>query len=680
MNETTLNKLEFDKIKHMLNGFTVSPSGMQLAARHVPSANEMQVRAWLKETEEAANLLATGASIPLSAMEGMEPFIALLGKGKIYTEQELGYLASWLAAVAQMKRYMEAKRFAAPTISGYADSMHDCPELRKELDRCIRHGMLADQASPLLADIRRHIAAVEDRIERRLNQTLGKYKSALQEQIVSKRNGHYVIAVKRELRKQVPGTVWDESASGQTLFVEPVDVAELQAEWQMWKAEEERERTVILSELSEIAEQQAERLRWNAEAMASFDFIFARAKLSRTYDGIPVSLTNRPYIKLVGAKHPLLGSKSVPLDVELGGAWRQLIITGPNTGGKTVALKTIGLLALMVQAGLLVPACKGTEFGLFQHILADVGDGQSIEQSLSTFSAHMASLREMMTSANERSLILLDELAAGTNPDEGIALSIAVLEELLERRSFVAATTHFNEIKRFAAETPACTNARMAFDAETLKPLYRLEIGEAGDSYAFAIARRFGLPERIVLRAEARAAAYRSNGVAQPDNRAADIRKEPTGTNDKVSGTTGSLNAINQSNVQSGKSIGSPSEVVHGTGIDMMLANNELDQTSAKRPFEVGDCVWIYPLKRTGIVFKPANERGEVVVQVQKNKLTFNRKRLSLYIPNHKLYPGTDYDLDIVFESKGNRKTKKLMGRKYVPGLEIVTPPDETQQ
>ncbi|MCQ6560146.1 endonuclease MutS2 [Paenibacillus mendelii] len=649
MNEASLKRLEYDKIKGKLLEFTVSPEGRTLAERHKPTTNEATVRALMKETEEAAQLLATGASVPLSAMEGMETFFALLGKGKIYSEQDLGHLSAWLAAVAQMKRYMDAKRQIAPTISSYADSMHDCPELRKELDRCIRHGQLTDQASPALADIRRHLAAAEDRIERKLNQTLGKYKSALQEQLVSKRNGHYVIPVKRELRKQVPGTVWDESSSGQTLFVEPVDIAGLQAEWQMWKAEEERERTVILSELSEYAEQYADGLRWNVEAMASFDFIFARAKLSRTWDGIAVTITQIPTIKLVNAKHPLLGSECMPLNVSIGGSWRQLIITGPNTGGKTVTLKTIGLFALMVQSGLLVPAGKGTELGIFHHVLADVGDGQSIEQSLSTFSAHMASLKEMLDAANDRSLLLLDELAAGTDPGEGIALSIAVLEELLQRGSLVAATTHFNEIKRFAAETEGCTNARMAFDAETLKPLYQLEIGEAGDSYAFAIARRFGLPERVVQRAEARAAAFGTNQRLQPESPAIPAWK---GGGAK-------------------RAQAKPSEVKKKEAV-----NESEDEAGAavQRSFQVGDCVWIYPLKRSGIVYKPADERGEVIVQVQKQKLKFNRKRLALYIGSEKLYPGQDYDLDIVFESKQNRKARKQMGRKYVPGIEIVTP------
>ncbi|MFB9330431.1 endonuclease MutS2 [Paenibacillus aurantiacus] len=654
MNATSMTRLEFDNIQNRLREFTVSPAGAQLAAKHRPSTNESTVRAWLCETEEAAKLLATGASVPLSAMEGMEPFMQLLGKGRIYNEQELQFLANWLAAVAQMRRYMASKQTMAPTISAYADSMQDCEKLRDELDRCLRYGQITDQASAYLADIRRHLAAAEDRIERRLNQTMSKYKNALQEQIVSKRNGHYVIPVKRELRKQVPGTVWDESASGQTLFVEPVDVAELQTEWQMWKAEEERERTVILSGLSDLAEAYASGLKWNVEAMASFDFIFARGKLSRTWDGRAPKLAAQPVIKLVKAKHPLLGASSMPLDVEFGFGWKQLVITGPNTGGKTITLKTIGLLALMTQSGLLIPAAEGTELGLFTHILADVGDGQSIEQSLSTFSAHMANLKEMLDAAGERSLLLLDELAAGTDPGEGIALSIAVLEELLVRGSLVAATTHFNEIKRFAASTDGCENARMAFDPQTLRPLYQLEIGEAGDSYAFAIARRFGLPERVIARAESRAA------LAKGEKPAAVVAMEPyeRGTTQKKP----RQRPVESVSAKRGQGINDADGLENGT---------------AKRVFQVGDCVWIYPLKRTGIVFRAADERGEVIVQVQKQKLTFNRKRLSLYIPSDQLYPGQDYDMDIVFDSKANRKARNQMKRKYVPGLTIETPSDE---
>ncbi|MBM7563350.1 endonuclease MutS2 [Paenibacillus sacheonensis] len=671
MNQRTLTTLEFYKIKAMLVEYTVSDAGKALAERLEPSTRLGQVKAWLNETEEAAALLAAGASVPLSAMEGIEPFMALLGKGKIYTEQELGHLAAWLTAVAQMKRYMDGKRTAAPTVSAYADSMRDCPELAKELARCIRHGRITDQASPELADIRRHIAAAEDRIERRINQLLSKYKNALQEQLVSKRNGRFVIPVKRELRRQVPGTVWDESASGQTLFVEPADVSDLQGELQLWKSEEERERTQILSRLSDFAETHGEEFRWNVEAMATFDFIFARGKLARTYNGIAPAVVDRPYVRLTEARHPLLGEKAVPLTVEIGAHWRQLIITGPNTGGKTVALKTIGLFALMCQSGLLLPAGKGTELGMFETILADVGDGQSIEQSLSTFSAHMDCLSGMLRSANGRSLLLLDELAAGTDPGEGIALSIAVLEELLERGSLVAATTHFNEIKRFAAATAACTNARMAFDPETLKPTYTLEVGEAGDSYAFAIARRFGLPERVVQRAEQR--------VGQEGPKRSEIEAEAeTGIGAAHSGESGKPSAMTER-----KKRQRPSKSGNSTSINDQSSGEESEQPEAavvgnkKRPFEIGDCVWIYPLKRTGIVYRAADERGDIIVQVQKTKMSFNRKRLSLYIPSAELYPGGDYDLDIVFESKENRKKRKLMGRKYAPGVTIVTPAEE---
>lgn len=511
MNEFNCKKLDYDHIKNQLISFTMSPGGRDLAERHLPSADEARVREWLTETTEAAALLQTGTSVPLSAMDGMTKFLAELGQGKMYTERELEQLAAWLNTVGQMKRYMNEKRMLSPTLSVYSDSMQDCPAIREHLQRCIRNGVLTDHASAALADARRQIGLTDAKIERKVSQSLSKYNKFLQEHLVSRRNDHYVLPVKREYRKQVKGTVWDESASGQTVFIEPDDVGELHAELQMWKAVEERERMIVLSELSEMVESKAESLAINLRVMSALDFIFARAKVSRTWDGICVRLSAQPVVKLVDAKHPLLGKACKPINVSIGRQWRQLIITGPNAGGKTITLKTIGLLAMMVQSGLLIPAGEGTVFGVFEHVLADVGDGQSIEHSLSTFSAHMATMKEMLDVAGKRSLLLLDELAAGTDPGEGIALSIAMLEELLQRESLVVATTHFNEIKRFAAQTPGCANARMAFDAETLRSLYRLEMGEAGDSFAFAIARRFGLPEHVVARAQQRMA----KGVAE---------------------------------------------------------------------------------------------------------------------------------------------------------------------
>ncbi|WP_138751167.1 endonuclease MutS2 [Paenibacillus sinopodophylli] len=650
MNQASWGRLEYTKVKEKLVSYTVSPAGKLLAEKHDPSTNIRQVEAWLQETEEAACLLGSGASMPLSAMEGIDSFLTLLGKGRIYHEQELELVAVWLTSVVQMKKYMHSKHEIAPTIAAYADSMYDCPELREELNRSIRYGLITDLASADLAFIRRHVYATEDKIQKKMEHALSKYRTSLQEPVLSKRHGRFVISVKRELRKQVPGTVWDESASGQTLFIEPLDAADLQMELQQWKAEEERERTVILARLSALAESFSQELFQNVEVMATFDFITARAKLSRSFEGRRMKLSPEPVIRLVAARHPLLGKDSIPLHAELGYGWKQLIITGPNTGGKTVTLKTIGLFVLMVQSGLLVPAGEGSEMGLFKHVIADVGDGQSLEQSLSTFSSHITVLKEMLEAAGPRSLLLLDELAAGTDPTEGIALSIALLEQLLKRGALTAATTHFNEIKAFAARTEGCQNGKMAFDVDTLRPLYRLEMGEAGDSHAFAIARRFGLTEEVMQRAEQ--LLERKSGMHF--NRAEVI---------EVASTV--------------------SSVALDTGLKPKSRVEESQETESRpakenrKPFVKGDVVWLYPLKRTGVVYRPADERGNIIVQVQRQKHTFNQKRMKLYIPKEELYPDEQYDLDIVFESKENRKKRKLLNRKHVEGLMIETPEED---
>ncbi|SIQ40899.1 MULTISPECIES: DNA mismatch repair protein MutS [unclassified Paenibacillus] len=697
MNQASMARLEYNAIHERLCGFTVSAPGLRLAEKHRPSSIWRQASLWQRETAEAESLLAAGASVPLSAMEGIEPFLALLGKGRIYDERELSGLSAWLGSVAQMKRYMEAKSDASPLLSGYASSMRDCPELRAELDRCIRGGWLHDQASPELSRIRRAHGVTEDRIRRKLDASLAKYRNALQEAVVSQRSGRFVLAVRREHRKLVPGTVWDESASGQTLFVEPADIADLQAELSSWKSAEEQERQRILAGLSALAEEHGPQLGINLETMAMFDFILARGKLALSYDGTAPVLEAEPAVRIVSGRHPLLGKQAVPIDAELGLGWDQLYITGPNTGGKTLALKTIGLFVLMAQAGLFLPAAAGTAVGLFDDVLADVGDGQSIEQSLSTFSAHLAVLREVLDKAGRRTLVLLDELAAGTDPGEGIALSIAVLEELGRRGSKLAVTTHFNEIKAYAARTGRCMNARMAFDPESLQPLYRLEPGEAGDSYALAIAKRYGLPESILDRAEqlrpqrapelqrlpARAenpAAEEEAGIRPPavqeQERAA---VEPVGSKRPDSGSLqGGVGRLHHGHKDGAATTASMETAGSGRSEPEHASDREAEKGKGKKkmPLRVGDCVWIYPLRRTGIVFREADERGEVGVQVQKEKRTFNRKRLALHIEKEQLYPGGEYDLDIVFDSKENRKARKLMSRKHVDGLKIETPGD----
>ncbi len=672
MNEATFKTLEYDKVKGIIADFAVSADGKLLVADMKPLTEIRAVESRLRETEEGCRLLAKGASIPLSAMDGIQELLALLGKGRVYHEQELEQLAVWLTSVAQMKRYMASKQELAPTISAYGENLDECPRLREELQRCLRYGQLLDEASPGLGHIRRHIYFVEDKIEKRMNQIMGKYRSYLQEAVISRRSGRLVLAVKREQRKFVPGAVLDESASGQTLFVEPQDIGALQGELEEWRAAEERERYAVLAALSEQAEQHRDALFGNREVMAILDYITARAKWSQSCGGNRITTASSPIIVLRGARHPLLGQHCEPLTIEMGLNWKQLIITGPNTGGKTIALKTVGLLALLHQSGLLVPAGEGSILGLFTQIAADIGDGQSLEQSLSTFSAHLSVLSAMLKEAGSTSLLLLDEMAAGTDPSEGIALSIAVLETLLERGSLVAATTHFNEIKTFAASTKGCMNARMAFHPDTLAPLYRLEIGEAGESHAFDIARRYGLPEAVLARAEAllqqqhkpamgswAAASHTSEiseGIKEGAESRENRRRDRTGRNDKNPALGGN-------------------EAV-STAIE-----NEIEgaaATARAQSFQKGDAVWIYPLRRAGIVFRPADERGNVIVQVKGEKLTFNRKRLKPYIGREKLYPGEDYDLAIVFDTKENRKARHQLSRKHVEGLEIILEEQDT--
>ena len=633
----TMTQLDYDQLLELLVAETVSPRGAALARALRPVAQYARVRSLLIETEEARQLIASGASVPLSAMTGVDSLLALLGKGAIYGRQELEQLAAWLQAVRQMQRYMADKAERAPYLGGYAERMEACAQLRETLETSIRHGEITDEASPELGRIRRHLRAAEEQVRRRIDQALMKHRDSLQELVVSQRGGHYVLAVKRTARKQVKGAVLDESASGQTLFIEPQEVVAAHGEWASWQSEEAQEESRILAQLSSLVETHHRELALNAETMAQYDFIFARAKLAVRQQGCLPRLTDAPILRLRGARHPLLGEGAVPLSLRLDDTVRQLIITGPNTGGKTIALKTVGLLSMMIQSGLLVPVDPQSELGVFDLVFADVGDGQSLSQSLSTFSAHISAVAAMLARASGRTLALLDELAAGTEPAEGIALSIGILEELAERGTRVVATTHFNEIKTYAASTPGCRNARMAFDPQTLQPLYRLEMGAAGESHALAIAARYGLPDRVLRRAEARLQATRSGALSDTTPLSA---SEPT-----VDEWPDDKRATSNTTSSNGRSPSQP-------------------------PLRQGDSVWVHPLGCIGIVYKGPDPRGEVIVQVQGRKLAYNQKRLTLQIPAAELYP-EDYDLSIVFDAKETRKLRKQMSRKYIEGASI---------
>ncbi|MCT1402759.1 DNA mismatch repair protein MutS [Paenibacillus sp. p3-SID867] len=653
MKPFALNKLEYEKIRTELERFAVSYLGVKHIRKMAPLTQMKAIRSKLNETEEAKTLLQTGASVPIPSLEGIEMILDLLGTGYVLSERDFGNMVQYLRSCRQLIQYMKAKDGIAPLISSYASSMHELRPLLSEIERSIHGGRVVDSASKDLAKIRKKIIVAEERIKRKLDSLMSRYKGILQEHVISKRGDRYVLPIKKEHRKSVNGSILDESASGQTVFIEPSDLQGLQMELNFLHADEVREETKVLSDLTALAEQYQFELRTNADIVGIYDYIIARGKYAVSIGGRNVSLNQEGFIHLKSAVHPLIGSTMVPLDFSIGERYKTLIITGPNTGGKTSALKTVGLITVMVQSGLLVPVAEGSHCAIFDEVSVDIGDGQSLEHALSTFSAHIRNIRDILQTAGRSTLVLLDEMASGTDPGEGVGLSIAILEELSQRQATVVVTTHFTEIKNFAERTSGFENARMEFDADTLEPLYRLRIGEAGHSYAFVIAAKLGIPESII----ARSREITEAGMAR-DNTAL-IQKVSSETDDEAEETR-------------------PEEYdTLPTDKQDKLMNDEdhQDEDSPSSLYQLGDRVYVPYLKRSGTVYETIDGRGNIGVMIQKDKLKINHKRLKPYIAAKDLYP-EDYDLDIVFESKENRKKRKLMNRKHVEGLQIETKPE----
>ena len=482
-----------------------------------------------------------------------------------------------------------------------------------------------------------------DQIRLKLENMLRSSRSIFSESFVSNRNGHYTVPVKKEHKNKVPGTVIDASSTGATVFIEPSAISRLREELETLRIEEENEEKMILYTLSAMVADSAEAIRINLEYMEELDFIFAKGKLSVSMKASRPKLNTERRIRLVNGRHPLLPiQNSVPLNIEFGGSIKGVIITGPNTGGKTVAMKTVGLLSVMAQCGLHVP-CEEADLAMNAGFFCDIGDGQSISENLSTFSAHMKNVIRILEQTEEESLVLLDELGSGTDPAEGMGLAVAVLEELRGRGCLFMVTTHYPEVKEYGERTEGVINARMAFDRESLRPLYRLELGESGESCAFYIAKRLGMPQRILNRAEK--AAY---GTV-----AGKTSKRPPEKTDPKPQQKAAASRIR------------PKRTEPDTG-----EKRRQRQTQIGKKFALGDSVMVYPQKKLGIVFAPANDKGEVGVQIQKRKIFVSHRRLRLHVSAEKMYP-PDYDFSILFDTVENRKARHAMERKHVPGLEI---------
>jgi DNA mismatch repair protein MutS2 len=504
MDSRSIALLEFPLVRERLAAHTSFPPSRRLAEALVPEADAVLVARSLDETDQARALLAERPGVGVGAAHDIGPWIERAARGGRLDPAHFLEIADTLEGATRLHAaIVEDHR---PLLKGLSRDLHALPAIRSTLARCFDPvGELLDTASPRLGSLRAAVRIAYDRLRRRLDSLVGsEIAGALQEPIVTLRNGRYVVPVRADAKARVKGIVHDASGSGQTLFIEPLVVVELGNAWREAQLAEQEEVGRILDELSALVAAHAGPLRETLAALARFDFWAAKAQLAADMDGVRAETADRPEVILLSARHPGLTGRVVPIDIRLGDGFTALVVTGPNTGGKTVTLRTLGLLSLLHQAGLHVPAAAGSRLPVFRDVFADIGDEQSIAQSLSTFSGHLRSIIRIVASAGPGTLVLLDELGAGTDPTEGSALAQALLDHFIRAGALVAATTHYAELKAYAHTTPGASNAAVEFDLETLSPTYRLTIGLPGGSQAFAIAERLGLPEAIVGDARSR--------------------------------------------------------------------------------------------------------------------------------------------------------------------------------
>lgn len=523
MNQKALKTLEYTKIITQLESHAASPLGKSLCRELSPSSDLEEIRTRQAQTTDAVNRVRLKGSVSFSGLREIGGSLKRLEIGSSLSIPELLSISSVLTVASRAKAYgrrdtesppvftprfpgqkppkqAEVAEYVPDSLDPLFQSIEPLTPLNNEIKRCIlSEDEIADEASPGLSRVRRSIKAAADRIHTQLNSILNSHRTYLQDAVITMRDGRYCLPVKAEYKNQVSGMVHDQSATGSTLFIEPMAIVKLNNEIRELEIQEQKEIEAVLATLSNEAAPHIEELRLNMELLAQLDFIFAKAALSRQYRCSAPVFNDKGRIHIKDGRHPLLDpQKVVPINIWLGKDFDLLIVTGPNTGGKTVSLKTVGLFTLMGQAGLHIPAWEGSELAVFDEVFADIGDEQSIEQSLSTFSAHMTNIVSILQQADSRSLCLFDELGAGTDPTEGAALAIAVLSFLHNMKCRTMATTHYSELKVFALTTPGVENACCEFSVETLQPTYRLLIGIPGKSNAFAISKKLGLPDFII--------------------------------------------------------------------------------------------------------------------------------------------------------------------------------------
>lgn len=644
MNQKALETLEYHKIMETVKTMAVSEAGQEMIGKIEPSNDLDRINNQLNEVSEARAILNTTSAVPLQNMAGIGGILDKLGKGMALNTEDLTSVAVMLSGIRRLKAFMDERVDVAPMVSGFAASMYPLQEVADEINNCIYNNRVDDRASVTLEKIRKRIYIVEGRIKGKLESFVksGAYRKFLQDSTISVKNDRYVIAVKSEYKNNISGMVISKSSTGSTLFVEPTSVGQMQNELDMLKMDEEREVYQILMYLTSLIEEHQQEISLNIETLTYYDFLFAKAKFSQSINGHKAKVNHKGYTKIINGRHPLLGSEAIPLNFNIGEDYKALVITGPNTGGKTVVLKSVGLFTAMIQSGLHVPVDPGSEFAIYSDILVDIGDGQSIEQSLSTFSSHVKNIIGIMKAANPYTMVLLDEVGAGTDPMEGEGLAVAILEELYDKGATIISTSHYGEVKEFATRHEGFKNGKMTFNVETLRPNYILEIGKAGESNAFIIALRLGMEQKVIENA------HKITYEEEKDYASMALQKKATKPD------------VTYKKAKRPKSIKRQVEKQH-------------KEAKPDVTYRIGDAVYIHTLKKRGIVFEEENKKQEIGVVVRGKKMYVQKKRISMFIERQQLYPDAqNYDYDIVTESVEYRKNNKQMSRKFRPDLEIV--------
>ena len=510
MNDKVLKTLEYNKIIEKLTDYACSDEAKARCRSLRPSTNLAEINLLQTQTKDALNRLFKAGNLSFSGVRNLNDSLKRLEIGGSLSTIELLRVCSLLEAAKRAKAFSRSEKDEETndSLTDFFAQLEPLTPLSDEIRRCIiSEDEIADDASTTLRSIRRSMRGMNDKIRAQMNAMINNTttRSYLQDTVITMRDGRYCLPVKAEAKSQVPGMIHDQSSTGSTLFIEPMAVVNLNNEYKELLLKEQDEIEVILSNLSNLTAEYAGPIANDYRVLVELDFIFAKASLAKSYNGVAPTFNTEGHIHIKKGRHPLLDSKKVvPIDVRLGEDFQLLIVTGPNTGGKTVSLKTVGLLTLMGQAGLHIPASERSELGIFEEVFADIGDEQSIEQSLSTFSSHMTNIIRILSQAGDRSLVLFDELCAGTDPTEGAALAISILTRLKLYGAKIMATTHYSELKVFALSTPGVENACCEFDVDTLSPTYRLLIGIPGKSNAFAISQKLGLNTDIIEDAKGR--------------------------------------------------------------------------------------------------------------------------------------------------------------------------------